>query len=91
MIIGDLLVMGYWTFFLEIGCLFYVGGSKTLESWKRHNWGFQEQNRLMKRFCRSCKLIFFSYGRQFVVGKLSVLNYYKGVERGIFRSLLTVR
>lgn len=91
LIIGHILSLGYWTLMLQIGCMFYVSGSKTLGSWKRHNWGFQEQNRLMLKFHRSCTLVLFSYGKQFVIGRLSVLNYYKGVERGTYRALLMLK
>ncbi len=90
MIIGDFLVLGYWSIFLQIGCMFYVGGSKTFASWKKHIWRLEEQNRVMKKFIPSCQLILFAHGKDFVIGKLSVMNYYRGVERGTFRALLAL-
>lgn len=91
MLIGDILAVGWWTFVLELGCLYFVAGKRTLMSWNRHNWGFQEQNRLMRKFQRSSKPILLCYGTQFVIGPLSVLRFYRCVIRGTFRVLLATK
>lgn len=91
MVIGDLMCVGYWVFLLQMGCLFYVGCKKTLISWQRHNWGFMEQIKLMRRFHRSCRPIVFSYGSQFVMGRKSVLKFFRGVSRGTCRALLATK
>lgn len=91
LIVGDLFSLGYWPVILQMGRMFYLGGCRTLGSWKRHDWGFQEQNKLMRKFVKSCQMILICYGKQFVVGRKSVLIYFKGVERGIFRVLLMTK
>lgn len=91
MVVGDFLIIGYWTLLLQIGCRFYIDGNKTLGSWKRNNWGLPENTKLMKKFVRSCTLILISYGKQFVIGRKTVMSYYKGVEKGTFRALLATK
>ncbi len=91
MVVGDFLGIGYWTLLLQIGCRFYIDGSKTLGSWKRNNWGQPETKKLMKKFVKSCTLILISYGKQFVIGRKTVMTYYKGVEKGTFRALLATK
>lgn len=91
MVIAEFWAIGYWTIILQIGCMFFVDGNKTLNSWKRHNWGCERENRLMKKFRQSCKPILLSFGSQFVIGRMSVLNYYQGVLRGTFRVLLATK
>ncbi len=91
LVIGVFLVVSYWTLILQIGCMFYVGGTKTLNSWKRHNWDSKQENRVMSRFRQSCQPILLSYGNQFVIGRKSVLSYCKGVERGTFRGRLATK
>jgi len=90
-VIWSVVFMGAWTFVLELGRFLFSKGNKVLGSWKGGNWGSVRENRLMKKFHRSCKPIVLSYGRQFVVGKVSVLVFLRGVTRGMFRALLTTK
>lgn len=90
LLIGLLIALGSWGVFLEIGGRMQVGSKSTIMSWNRHNWETKLQNKLMALFCRSCKPIVWCYGNHFVVGRKSVLTFYKGVNRGTVRSLLMV-
>lgn len=87
-IVADFLGFGYWTFVLFLGCKFCVGGNKTLTSWRKHDWGFGELNKLMIKFHKSCRVIVFSHGIQFVIGRMTLLRFFRGVVRGTFRALL---
>ncbi len=91
LILGDLFVIAYWIFILQVGCLLFDGSKKVLMSWKIHDWGLKEQNKLMSKFCRSCTPILLCYGSSFVVGKLSILRYFRVITRGTIRALLTTR
>ncbi|CAL8121027.1 unnamed protein product [Orchesella dallaii] len=84
-------LMGFWTFVLELGRLLFVHGNKVLGSWKGDKWGSPKENKLMKKFQRSCKPIIFCYGKQFVIGRANVLGFFRGVSRGMFRALLMTK
>lgn len=90
MVIALTAVVIYWAFLLEIGCLFQVGGNKTLNSWKKQGWG-KKENKLMVRLIWSCKPLVLSYGNQFVIGRTSLLSFHKGLIRGVCRTLLTTK
>lgn len=85
------LVMGFWTSILELGKLYFVRGNKLLNSWKGTRWGSAHETKTMNRFRVSCKPIVISYGNQFVIRRVSILLYFRGVVRGTFRTLLTMR
>lgn len=89
--LGTVLLMGFWSILLELGKTFFVRGTKVILSWKRHTvWNSNpRRNKEMRKFAKSCKPILVSYGRQFVVGRVSVINFFRGVVRGTQRALLT--
>lgn len=91
LLVGDILAIGYWTFILQVGCFLYIGSNKVLRSWRMNDWGFVEHNKYMHKFNRSCTPILLCYGRQFVIGRKSIITYYRGITRGTFRALLTTR
>lgn len=92
MTVGSVIIIGFWTVLLELGSLFFVGSKKVLETWKRHQWSSNEEvNKLMKKFCLSRRPILLSYGKQFVIGRVCVLNFHRGVVRGTCRALLMTK
>jgi len=84
-------IMGFWVVVLELGHFQQSKCLKMQGSWKTNNWENKKRDTFMKKFLRSCKPIVLSYGRQFVIGRVSVLVYFRGVVRGTFRALLTTK
>lgn len=80
-----------WSGVLEIGKHYHLNGKKVFGSWKRYDWGSKFENRVMAKFRLSCRPILLSYGKTFVVGPASVLNFSKGVVRGTMRCLLSTK
>jgi len=91
LIIWSVVFMGAWTFVLELGMFLFSIGNRVLGSWKGGNWGSLRENRQMSMFHRSCKPIVLSYGRQFVIRKVSIFVFFRGVTRGMFRALLATK
>lgn len=91
LLIVSIVIMGSWTSLLELGKLYFVNGSKLLNSWKGRKWGSNLDTRVMNRFRQSCKPILISYGKLFVIRRPTILIYFRGVVRGTFRALLTMR
>jgi len=89
LLIWSFLFIGAWAFVMELGRFLFAKGSKSLRSWNGDKWGNVRENKLMKKFCRSCKPIAVCNGRQFVIGRVSILVFFRGVTRGTFRALLT--
>lgn len=82
----------FWTVVLQVGGYLFVQGRKTIFSWKvGDHWMSRHENKLMRKFAKSCTPIVLCYGKQFVVKKLTLLKYHKGVGRGIFRALLATK
>ncbi|CAL8146787.1 unnamed protein product [Orchesella dallaii] len=66
-------------------------GEKTLVSWKFHDWGSPWRNKHMAKFRKSCKPIRVHYGNSYTIRKVTVLKFLRGIVRGTFRSLLTLK
>lgn len=82
------LTMAVWTAVLELGKIFFIKGRKVLVSWKRKDWGSRYENRIMKQFRLGSKPILISYGKQFIITRVSILVYYRGIVRGTFRTVI---
>lgn len=91
LVMWAIMLMGVWCFVMEWGRYFFARGSKVLGSWKGDKWGSIGENVLMKKFRLSCKPILLCYGRQFVIRRVSVLIFCRGVVRRTFRALLTTK
>ncbi|CAL8110782.1 unnamed protein product [Orchesella dallaii] len=83
--------MGVWSICMEFFRIIFMNGNKLLSSWKGGKWGTKVENRVMKKFQRSCQPIVIGYGTQFVFKRVSVPNYFKSVVRGTWRALLTTK
>jgi len=80
----------FWSGLLQIGGAAYVQSDGVLHSWKLKDWGSSYNNRLMSKFRKSCKPILIKYGSTYVVKRLSLLKFLKGLTRGLFRILLLI-
>ncbi|CAL8081086.1 unnamed protein product [Orchesella dallaii] len=69
----------------------YNKSVKVLRSIGNKNWGSSHNNKLMKKFAKSCKPISYGYGRMYVIRKISVFKFFLSLIRGTFRALLTIK
>ncbi len=74
-ILGLVLCLGIWTSVIEISRVLNSRGNKVLSSWGGDKWGNSFNNKLMKRFRRSCKPLVVAYGTQFVMGKGTIFVF----------------
>lgn len=85
----NLLIITVYSLVLQLGCMFCIGSIRMLRSWKRHKWSeCKFECRVMKAFQRSCRPILLSWENYFVLGRLSLVIYGRGVVRGTFRALV---
>lgn len=91
LLLGSPTLTAFWAVLLDIGRRIGRGTTKVLISWKVHAWKSKHDRKLMSKFRKSCKPIMLCYGMQFVVGRTSVLKFFKGVVRGTMRALLAAR
>ncbi len=89
-VIGEGVII-YWTIVLQLGKYLHVRGEKIIWSWKGVWCNSPCETKLMRKFIKSCTLVLIQNGKMFVVKKITQFVYFKGVMRGIFKSLLTLR
>ncbi|CAL8140113.1 unnamed protein product [Orchesella dallaii] len=66
----------------------YLKGVKVLGSMKKKDWGSARNNKLMKKFVKSCIPIQIGYGRMYVIRKVSVFKFLRSLTKGTVRVLL---
>ncbi len=81
--------MGYWMFVLQIGKYLFVRSKKVLGSWDRKIWKHGIENKVMRRFRKSCRPVVICWGKSFVLKRITQFNYVKGIFRSTFKLLLT--
>lgn len=80
--------VGFWGFLLQVGGIMASKGTKTINSWLVGAWCSNEENIEMKKFNRSCRPILMCYGKRFVVKRVTIFLFMRGVVRGTMRALL---
>ncbi|CAL8085918.1 unnamed protein product [Orchesella dallaii] len=80
----------FWMLVLELGGRLHLRGREVLKSWKLHDFGDKSVNRCMSRFRTSCRPLAIQFGRTYVIRRLSVLKFIRGLTVGTFRLLLAV-
>lgn len=68
----------------------HLQGERVLMSWKLNQWKNKEETRFMSKFSKSCKPIMIHCGKAYIVRRLTVLKYIRGLMKGIFRTMLTL-
>jgi len=91
LLLWTVLITSSWLVGLEIGKILLIKGNKVLGSCKGDIWGNRRENKTMKKFNRSCKPVLICYGKQFVIGRVSLFVFCRGVTRGTCRLLLTTK
>lgn len=80
-----------WSIVLIIGGYVHNQGNKILSSWKQTPWGSRKERVVMAKFRRSCRPLMMAWGKAFVLKRVSILVFYRGLTRGIVRALLAFR
>lgn len=82
-----------WSLVLILSGKFYVLSEAALGSWKRIKWPPNQKGcgKLILKFRRSCQPLAVQSGKMFVVRKITILKFQRGVVRGIFRALLAIQ
>ncbi|CAL8085921.1 unnamed protein product [Orchesella dallaii] len=90
LVIWSTLCLLFWMVVLELGGRLHLRGREVLKSWKLHDFGDKSVNRFMSRFRKSCRPLAIQFGRTYVIRRLSVLKFIRGLTVGTFRILLAV-
>lgn len=92
LLIGMLTLIAFWSFILGFGGFLFIKGKQVIKSWNIRTWHFGKlEDKVMKKFVKSCKPVIVSYGTQFVVKRVTLPLFLKGVARGTLRALLTTK
>lgn len=78
----------FWSLVLQFGGFFFMASRRTLKSWKKLNF-IWERNELkdLSKFRKSCKPLRIEYPGYYKIGNLSMLKFWQGILKGIFRAL----
>lgn len=79
---------GGWFIMLFIGGVVQAHGDKILASWKQFPWRSGKERSLMARYRKSCKPLRIGWGKAFVLRRVSLMIYARGLIRGTVRCLL---
>lgn len=82
----------FWSLILLMGGYIHLYGSKILDSWKYHKWSnlTKFEKKAMSKFRKSCCPLSIAHGKTYVIKRLTVLKFIRGIIAGIFRALLTI-
>lgn len=80
-----------WGLTLILYATVYGFANKILNSWKRANWKSKQERMLMARIRVSCKPIMMCCGSTFVIRKVSILLFLRGLIKGLVKCLLSFR
>lgn len=91
MCVWTLTVAVFWSVILLMGGYLHFYGVKILTSWKYHAWPTKRDKKLMSKFRKSCPPIQVNFQKAYVIKRLTVLKFIRGLSRGILRILLTLK
>lgn len=80
-----------WIIFLQCGKYFWLQGSKTLHSWRKHDWKNRREERIMQKFHRSCKCILMRYGKAIVLERMNQFSYVLGLIKWACKLSLSIK
>lgn len=83
--VGGLL---FWGFVLEMCGYLALYSQRAITSWKYHNWG--DDAKVMSRFKRSCRPMRVSYQTVFTIKRLSVLKFFRGIGKKLFKAFVAL-
>lgn len=80
-----------WLLILQLGNRFCNHGKSLLHSWRLHDWKSVANNREMRKFRKSCRLLLLCFNNTYVIRRITPFLYVKGIVRGTFRALLALK
>lgn len=90
---GSLVSTIGWGIILQFSGRIFELSKKTLNSWKSDNLFITRRRdvKYLMTFKKSCKPLRVGYGKYYNIKPVSVLTFLKGVVRGTFRAILTLK
>lgn len=82
---------GFWNVVLELGGYMHSRGKRVIHSWNGVESRYTFKGKIMRRFTKSCTPLSIHFGKNFVIRRITLLKYHKGIARGILRALLTTK
>jgi len=86
-----LLFQSVWIIFLNVCGLFFKHSAATIASWKSFEFKKTGDSKVFGKFRRSCRVLRIGHGELYAIKRLTVLTFLRGIIRGTFRALLTLR
>lgn len=83
-----------WTMVLVLGGFLNFHGLKLLDSWKykRHQpWLSRYNGKVLSRFRKSCRPMAIRYGNMYVIRKITLVKFFRGISVGILRILILMK
>lgn len=82
----------FWESVLFLGGMVHLYGRKILQSWKYNKWHSLSklEKKILSKFRKSCCPISISFGRTYVIRRMSVLKFFRQISAGLLRSLLAL-
>lgn len=92
-IVWDFAAVVVWCTMLHLGGIFREMSKESIRSWMvcRGKGGTEKKRKYLKKFAKSCRPLFVGTEGFIVMRKQSVLKFLRGMTRGTFRMLLTLK
>lgn len=78
----------FWGAILVAGGSLHSDGNKVINSWKYHAWESPQEIIEMNKFRVSCKTVMLAFGNTFMIRRVTIMNFIRGLSRGTVRALL---
>lgn len=88
MVMWGCVCSGGWLAIIVSGGYLHSHGIKILQSWKRYQWNSNYERKFMKKFEASCTPFAICQGKVYVVKRVSMMVYIRGLSQGLARTLL---
>lgn len=88
--VWNIATLTIWGVLLHVGGAFHTLSKESLKSWKVCSGvgGSEHERKYLKKFRKGCRPLFIGTEGYFVMRRLSVLKFFRGVTRGTFRIML---
>lgn len=91
LVVGWSITLGTWMVVLQMGKYLHIRGNKVFASWKRHDWETRQEQKIMSKYQKGCRLILIAYGKMLVVVKMTQFNYVKTLMILSCKALIAIR
>jgi hypothetical protein len=81
----------FWTFVLEMCGQQYSKCRKVLDSWRFLKFAKSSEAKYFFKIRKTCPVMSFGVAGTFTIKRKTVLSFVKGVSRGTFRALMTLK